>query len=481
METLKEKTAKGLFWGAINSGSTQFLNFVIGIFLLRILSVDDYGIVGMIAIFTLIAGNLQDSGFTTALVNGQDITEEDYNSVFWFSTTISLSLYVILFFSAPLIADFFHQPCLIPLSRFVFITFVLSAIGISHNAFMVRKIMAKERAIISIVALCLSGIIGITSALSGLGYWSLAFQQVSYIFITDIGRLYYVRWLPKLHFSVGPIKRMFSFSYKILITTIINTIGNNILTVVFGRLFKPKEVGIYTQANKWNTMASSLITNTISSTTQPVLSSVRTDKEREKQVFRKIMRFTAFLSFPCMFGLAIVAKELTLIVITAKWLESVPLLQVLAIGGAFLPFVSIYNNLTFSHLRSDIFMWVSTAQLAFQLLIIYVTYSYGIMAMVLAYTFFNVLWLGVWQYFAHKLIGLCLSEMLKDIMPFFLIAAGVMAFTYIITLSITNLVVLLFARIVLAVVLYGGIMKLSHAKIFEESVEYLFKKKRKTS
>ena len=156
-QTLKQRTAQGLFWGFLSSGGTQLLNLIIGIFLARLLTPGEYGVVGMLAIFSLIAGNLQDSGFGVALINIKDIKHNDYNSVFWFNIGVSLFLYALLFLCAPLIAAFYHQPCLTSLSRFLFLGFIFAAIGITPNAVLTRALRVKEKAIVSLLALAVSG------------------------------------------------------------------------------------------------------------------------------------------------------------------------------------------------------------------------------------------------------------------------------------------------------------------------------------
>ena len=280
-QNLKEKTAQGLFWGFLSSGGMQLLNLIIGIFLARLLSPEEYGIVGMLAIFTLLANNLQESGFGVALVNIKDIKHNDYNSVFWFNVGMSVVLYLILFLCAPYIAAFFHQPCLIPLSRFVFLAFIFSSLGIAPNAMLVRNLKMKEKAITSLSALLVSGTVAVIMALKGFSYWSLATQQVLYSAVIIVGRYYYTHWCPTFKVDFAPVKCMFSFSYKVLITSILTTINNNVLTVIFGRLFPAQAVGNYTQANKWNTMANQLVTNTVSQVAQPVLTRVTDDNERQ--------------------------------------------------------------------------------------------------------------------------------------------------------------------------------------------------------
>lgn len=472
-QSLKQKTAQGLFWGVLSSGGMQLLNLVIGIFLARLLSPEEYGIVGLLAIFTLIAGNLQESGFGVALINVKDIKHNDYNAVFWFNTAMSLLLYLILFLSAPAIAAFFHQPCLTSLSRFIFLGLIFAAVGISPNAVLVRALKMKEKAIISLSALVISGTVGVVMAFRGFSYWSLATQQVLYNVVICIGRYSFAHWWPTLKVDFTPVKRMFSFSYKVLITAILGTISNNVLTVIFGRLFPVAEVGNYSQANKWNTMASSLVSGSVSQITQPVLVRVIDDQERMRRVFGKMLRFTAFMAFPAMFGLAMVANEFILLTIQDKWVNSIPLLRILCVGGAFLPLYTVYQNLFLSLGKSDIYMWLNIAQILIVITTVLACHSLGFTAMVIAFAAINVVWLFAWQVFASRLIGYRLVTMMRDLLPFMIISMAVMVVTYWATSFIPQFGLLLVVRIALAVALYALIMKLARARIFEECIGFL--------
>ena len=473
---LKEKTAKGLLWGALNSGSTQLLNLIFGIFLGRLITPAEYGIVGVLSIFTLIAGNLQSSGFTQALVNLKAPRNEDYTAVFWFNTLTSFVLYALLFLSAPLIARFFHQPCLVEVSRFVFLSFVISSFGIAHNAYMTKNMMNRELAIIGAIALLCSGGVATFLAFYGFSYWSLAWQQIIYITVLNIGRYYYTPWRPSWHFTFEPVRKMFGFSVKILITNIINTLSNNILTLLFGRLYPIKAVGNYSQAYKWNTMASAFVANAVGQVAQPVLASVKEEHGRSVRVFRKMLRFTAFLSFPAMFGLAIISNEFILLTIGKRWIDAVPLLQMLCIGGAFVPFYTLYQNIAISNGRSDFYMFCNIAQIVLQLVIIAFFYHLGINTMVMVYTLFTIAWLFAWQWVAHRIIGLRFWEVIKDVMPTLCIALLVMATTYFVTLPLHHLLLLLICRILIATLLYAAIMKVLHVEMMDELL--LFIKKR---
>ena len=472
-DSLKDKTAKNLFWSAMNNGTMQVLNLLIGIFLGRLLTPGEYGLVGVLTIFTLIAGNLQSSGFTQGLINLKNPTARDYNSVFWFNVIASFIIYGVLFCCAPLIADFFHQPALVDLSRFVFLGFVISSFGIAHAAYMNKNLMNRQQAFISCLALAVSGVSDITLAFNGYSYWSLAWQQIIYITVLNIGRYAVVDWRPMLKIDFGPVRQMFSFSVKILMTNIINTLSSNILTFIFGRYFPMKQVGNFTQAYKWNTMANSFVANTLWQVVQTVLVAAGDERERRCRVYRKMMRFTAFMSFPLMFGLALVAEEFILCTIGDEWVSSIPLLRILCVAGAFVPFYTMYQNLAISSGRSDLYLWCNVAQIVLQVAVIFAFKSMGLTVMVIAYSAFIVLWLLAWQVVAKRLIGLRLIHTLLDVMPFMLISAGVMAATYFCTFWISSHPIILVVRIAIAAPLYIAATKLLHPEILTETLAYL--------
>lgn len=475
-KTLKEKTATGLLWGALNNLTMQVLGALIGIVLGRLLSPDEYGMVGMLAIFSAIAASLQESGFTAAITNLKHAEHRDYNAVFWFSTAVSLTLYALLYLSAPLIARFFHQPELVDLSRLVFASFVVAGIGTAHSAYLFRNMMNREKAIIGLAALIVSGTVGIVLALNGYSYWSLAWQQFAFITTVDAGRLYYVRWLPTLHFDMAPIRLMFAFSSKILVTNIINQVNNNILSLVFGRLFAARDVGNYTQAAKWNTMGHSLISGTLQQVAQPVMASISDDGQgRQINVFRKMLRFTAFLSMPAMMGLALIA-DFIVVLLGEQWSDSVALLRILCVCGAFLPIHTLYQNLFISHGQSGTYMWVTIGLIATQTTVVLAFGRWGIQAMVTAYTLVVVMWTAVWQLLAKRLIGIRSRDVLKDVVPFLLIALACVAAGYYATLSITTPYMSIAARIVVTAALYIGVMKAARVTIYNECIHFLLKR-----
>ena len=427
--SLKEKTARGLFWGGVSNGLQQLLSLLFGIFLARLLTPADYGMVGMLSIFSLIASTLQESGFTAALANKKEIEDRDYNAVFWFSTLTGLSLYVLLFFCAPLIAAFFRTPELTPLARYSFLGFLISSTGIAHYAYMFRNLKVKQNALLTLVSLTLSGVVGVAMAWRGMAYWGIATQSLVYVACVAALRWYYSGWRPTWRLDFRPLRGMVAFSSRLLVTNIFQHINYNLLSVLLGRFYAVREVGYFNQSNKWNYMGYSVIQGMVQGVAQPVLRQVDEDRERQVRVFRKMLRFVAFVSFPCLFGLSLVSPELITMAITEKWARSAGLLQMLCVGSAFLPLQNLYSNLIVSRGRSDVYMWNVIAQGVAQTGVALACCRQGVETMVGCYVVVNILWTFVWHYLAWREIGMRLRDALRDVLPFLLAAAGTMWLT----------------------------------------------------
>ena len=473
MESLKEKTAKGLFWGGLNNGVQQFLGLVFGIILGRLLSPSDYGMMAMIAVFSLIAATLQDSGFKVAIANMKHVTDNDYNSVFWFNIIVSALMYVILFFASSFIADYYHTPELVPLCRYTFLGFVIASMGISPSAYLFRNLMVKQQAKCGMTAIVISSIAGVLLAWFGFSYWALATQGLVFVAVNTTMLWHYCKWRPSLKIDFTPVKHMFKFSCKILTTTIFTHINNNVLNILLGRYFTPRQVGDYNQAYQWNSKGYSLIQGMVYQVAQPVFANLNDEGVRQLRILRKMMRFTAFISFPLMFGLALVSHEFIIVAITEKWINSAVLLQLLCVSGAFVPLSTLLSNLIISKGNSNIYMWCTLALGLVQVILMISLYPYGIRTMVIAYVILNILWLPVWHFFVRRLVGYGFLAILKDILPFCIVAACVMGLTYFITSAIPNMKVLLISRIILAALLYYGVMKIAHVSILKECTEFI--------
>ena len=491
-ESLKEKTAKGLFWGGMNNGVQQLLGLAFGIILGRLLDPSDYGMTAMLAVFSVIANELQSSGFKTGLINLEKPQHEDYNAVFWFNILAGAAIYVVLFLAAPLIARFYGQPALIPLSRYVFLGFVFSSFGMAQSAYLTKQLQIKQIAKCGMTATLSSSIMGVILAALGFGYWALATQYLMYIAVNTLLLWYFSPWRPtflqftvySLRFTVyEPLRRLFPFSVRIMISAILTQVNANIMNLLLGRFYGEANTGHYNQAYQWSSKCFLLVGNMLKQVDQTVLVGLHDERERQLLVLRKMMRFTAFISFPLLFGLGLVSHEFIILAIKEKWAFAASLLPILCVCGAFMPLSALLTDAVISHKRSDIYLWSTLVLGLLQIGLMVGLWQQGIRSMVIAYTLLNIIWVFVWHFFVRRLMNYRLLDFLKDIVPFALAAVGVMSLTWLITEftvynlqftdDYTKLWVLLISRVVLATILYYVVMRLAGAVILKECLAFI--------
>ncbi|MBO4659330.1 MAG: lipopolysaccharide biosynthesis protein [Prevotella sp.] len=477
MESLKEKTARGLLWGSLSNGIQQLLNVVIGIFLGRLLDTSDWGMVGMITIFTAIGACLQEGGFIAALNKRKDATHRDFNAVFWTSLCIGVGFYSIMFFCAPLISTFYKEPALTPLTRYICLSFVISSLSTAPRAWLFRNMMVRETSIMTITSLAVSGVVAVVMAFSGMAYWGIATQNIVYIILITLLSYHFSGWRPSMKVDFRPVREMIGFSSRLIITNMVNIVNTNFFSVILGRFYTTSDVGNYTQANKWNTMGSSLISNIIYGIAQPVFTKVEEDRERQKAVLRKLLRFTAFITFPLMLGLALVAKEFIVILITEKWLVSAGIMQLLCIAGAFIPISFLFSNLVISRGHSRAYMWTSVTQCLAGMVVALAASPFGIRVMVTAFVVVTILWTGVWLRLAQREVSITFLEFVRDISPYLLLSAALCLIAHFAFGGISNLYLRFTVKVLAVAIPYVGVLWLLGSTILRESAVFLIHRK----
>lgn len=499
-DNLKERTAAGLFWSLFGNGAQQVVVMIIGIILTRLLDPADYGLVGMLTVFSILASNLQESGFTAALTVKKEATDADFNAVFWTSTLLSAVLYLILFCCAPLIAAYDHAPELTLLGRVIFLGFFFTSLAIPHVAWLQRNLCVKEKTTAQVTASLLSGVVGLVCAAVGCGVWSLVAMDLAYKLVHTLMVWRATPWHPVLNFDLRPAWRMFGFGSRLLVTNSLNTLNNQLLQSLLGHFYTKREIGYYSQANKWNTLGTSLLAGMLNTVARPVLAKVDDDARRQKRIMRKMLRFTAMLSFPTMMGIGLVADVVPLMG-GDKWLFCVPYLQLLTIGGAFLPVNEIFSNLMISRSRSDYYMWSTLAFLVVQLTLVwgFTTFPEGVAAAVSACGFpeglpggpmmpllicvvaMQPLWTVVLYCVTRRLIDVRFFEVLTDVVPFVLAAVVSLAVGYFAAEAIAPLfgfssiptrILLVVLKILVTAPVYCAIMWTARVAVFRECVEF---------
>ena len=476
--SLREKAARGFLWGGLNNGLVQIIGALFGIVILRHLAPDDYGKISMLMVFPALASILQESGFTAALCNLKEPTHRDYNAVFWFNIGVSALLYGALFFCAPLIARFYNDPSLLPLSRYLFLGFFISSWGTVQRAYLFIHLMNKESCIIALTSLVLSNTVGLLMVLAGFSYWGLATQNILFILIVAVMNWWYSPWRPTLQIDMAPVRKMFGFSSKLLFTNIINTLSSQAFSFLLGKFYGDYTAGIYGNARKWDDMCANTINGMVTGVALPVLSKVRDERERYRQVFRKMLRFVSFVSFPCMLGMGFVAREFLLVVVGPKWEASAELLSMFSVYGAIFPLMTLYGQMVIGQGKSQINMWCTIGLSSLILIGLWALHPFGVHTMVVYFIALNALWLLVWQFFALRLIRLSFWHAFCDVAPFLLLSLGSMAVAWTATRAIENIYLLLAGKIAITALCYVGILWILRARILRESIDYFLHKQK---
>lgn len=415
MSELKTKTVNGVIWSSIDRFSTQGIQFVFSILIARLLLPSDYGVVAMLGIFMAVSNCFIDSGFGTALIRKIDRTEVDFSTVFYFNIVVSCFFYGLLWIGAPYIATFYEIPLLTDVTRVQGLTLIIGALSGIQSAKLSINIDFKSRAKISVVTTILTGAIGLWMAYSGYGVWALVAQMVLGSLLRTILLWCVVRWMPLCVFSWKSFKELFSFGSKLLASGLLDTIYNNVYTIVIGKCFSANVLGVYSRADGLAQFPSSNITNVLQSVTFPVLSSIQNEEERLADAYKRFLRISVFVIFPMMVGLAAVADPLIRIVLTDKWEECIYLLQIICFSMMWYPVHAINLNILSVKGRSDYFLKLEVIKKTLGVIMLCVTIPLGIVAMCYGRVFTSVVCLAINTYYTKKIINYGYLSQMKDL------------------------------------------------------------------
>lgn len=439
-ESLKNKAVKGVGWSAIDNVAGYAVTFVVGIILARLLSPDDYGLIGIITIFTTICGCFINAGFGSALIRKKDATEDDYCTVFVVNLSMSIALYLVLFFTAPLLSTFFHREELIALIRIESLTMIITSFAIVQRTRLSKNIDFKSQAIVTIAAAVIRSIVGLSMAFAGYGVWAIVGQGISGAIITTLLLCYFNRWMPRFHFSADSFRELFGFGSKLLISDIINNVWNQCYSVVIGHYYQPATLGQYTRATMFSGLLSNNMTYVVQRVTYPVLSQMQDDKARLKSGYRRIIRATMLVSFFSLLMMAAVAKPMILVLIGPQWLEASHYLQIICFGVMLYPLHSINLNILQVFGRSDLFLKLEIYKKIIAVAPIVLGITMGIYWMLIGSVFVSIISYYINAYYSGPLLSYSITAQIKDISPSFLISLAGAGTAYIMQLLIQRFI-----------------------------------------
>lgn len=403
MSDLKQKTKIGIIWNILEKIAVQGIGFVLNIILARLLTPNDYGIVGMLTIFLTFSNVFIDSGFSRALIQKQDRTENDYSTVLIFNIVISIIIYIILFFASPAIAQFYKTPELLQLQRVFFLVIILNSLTVVQNAQLQINVDFKHIAIINSFSVIISGIIAIIAAYNGLGPFALVIQTLSKALISAIMFWIIGKWVPKTGFSKKSFKNLFGFGSKLLVSGLLSTTITNVYNLVIGKVYNPASLGYYTRAQQFPEITSGTIASVLNTTTFPLMSSLQNNKDELANTLKKLIKMTSMIVFPAMIGLACLAEPIILMLLGERWLPAANLLFWIALSYVFTPLSVLNMNVLNAIGRSDLFLKIDLIKIPFILLTMIITFPISLKAIVIGKAVTAFLWLYINGYLIGKI------------------------------------------------------------------------------
>lgn len=478
-DSLKQKTIKALIWNLLDRFGQQVLLFVVGILVANILSVEDYSLVGMLAIFSALGIILLDSGFGAALIQKQGVSDDEYSSIFWFNLLVGAVLYVLLVACSPLIAAFFGQPRLVGLSAVIFLALPLNGLSIIQTVILNKTLRFKQLAKINLTATVLAGLLSLLMAALGCGVWTLAVQPVLIALIRCLLLWRSRLWKPRRVMQLPLIHNLFGFASGLLAANLINTLFLNVYSVILGKLFPLKELGYYTQGTKMSDMLVSLLYISIQNATYPIFSLIQDDRERLLRSFRKTIRFTSFLTFPVMVGLLVIARPLIQLLLKEAWWPAIPYFQLLCVGGCFTILTAINNNFLKVCGRTRSLLKIETFKVALTAVFVLLTFRYPALLMVMGMVATRLLVYVINTLYTSYHTDYLFRLQLKDVLPYGALALLMGACIYPLGLVIHHHLLLILAQVVLGAAVYGGGAYLTGSKMMKEMLQLLHRSYKK--
>ncbi len=416
-ESLKQQTIKGVIWSSIERFSVQGIQFLIMIIMARLLSPNDYGLIGMLTVFISIAQSLIDSGFSQALIRKQNRTETDNSTVFYFNIGVGICIYLLFYLIAPLISQFYNTPELTAIMRVISLGIIFNSLAVVQRALLTIQINFKTQAKASLIAAIVSGIIGITMAYKGFGVWSIVMLQLVNLSLNTILLWSFTGWHPTSKFSKDSFCELFAFGSKLLASGILDTLYRNIYLIAIGKLFTASRLGYYTRAQQFSDFPSSNLTGVLQRVTYPILCKIQDDTERLAQAYRKFLRISAFLIFPLMVGLSAVSEPFILLLLKEQWHFAAVILQIISFASMWYPIHAINLNLLQVKGRSDLFLRLEIIKKILGITILCVTVPIGLIAMCYGQIVSSLIALVINTYYTGKLINVGFIRQMKDLTP----------------------------------------------------------------
>lgn len=475
-EDLKHKTKVGLYWKFIEQFSMYGMQFIIGIVMARLLDPTDFGTAALPAVFVAIAQVFIDSGFALALIRKPEVTNKDLSTSFYYSLIVGIVLYLTIFICAPFIADFYGVPILMPLIRVTTLTFIWNPLLTPQTVILNRKLDFKTPARISIINKIISGAVGITIAYNGYGIWALVAASLTASILGLIQTWFAVRWIPTERWCKESFKYLWNFGNKMVISGLLRTLYANIVPVILGKFSGTAQLGVYNRSAQFASLPSANLTGIINTVTYPVLSKMVDDNDKLRANFIKMVKVSSFVVFPIMLLMSALSEPLIITLVTDKWAECIPVLQIMCFTYMFQPVHIMNINLLQVMGRPDLTLRLEIITKCIFPFFIIAAISQGIIVLCIVDFFITMVALVLNTYYSGKLLDVGYFKQIKMLRPSFLLSITMMAVVMVVNNFIADYIIQLFVGVAVGITFYFGAAYLLK---FEELVEVKYMLNRK--
>ena len=467
MNSSKNKVISNFLWRFAERCGAQLVTFIVSIVLARILVPEDYGTVALVTVFLNIMQVFVDSGLGTALIQKKDADDLDFSSVFYFNFLVCLLLYGVMFVCAPLIAKFYSNDSLIAIVRVISLTIVISGVKGIQQAYVSKHMLFKRFFFSTLGGTLVSAVVGIVMAYLGFGVWAIVAQQLTNTFIDTLILWLTVKWRPKLMFSFERLKRLFSFGWKLLISSLLDTVYRNLRNMIIGKMYSSADLAYYNQGDKFPSLIVTNINTSIDSVLLPSMASEQDNKERVKNMTRRAIKTSTYIMAPLMIGLACCATPIVKLILTDKWLPCVPYLRIFCITYMFYPIHTANLNSINAMGRSDLFLKLEIIKKIMGMTILLMTMWHGVMVMAYSLLITTLLSMMINSYPNKTLLNYSFVEQMMDIFPGIGCALAMGVIVLLIDLLPFSTILILILQIIVGAIIYISLSKLFKLESFE--------------
>lgn len=460
---LKLKAKTGVKWSLIETVVSNFINFLVIIFLTKTLMPEDFGLVAMLTIFIGFSQVIVDSGFSQAIIQrNKGVTKKDCSTIFTTSFLISVFIYIIFFMLSDRIGSFFGRGELSPIIKILFVSLIINSFSIVPRALLSIKVDFKSQAIASIFSMSLSAIIAVFIANYGFGFWALVSLPLTKSLTTCILLIYFSSWKPIIYFNKKSFGKYFSFGKNLLLAGIINTFTTNIYSLILGKYSGARVLGFYNQSETFSTLLANNIINITQKVTFPILSSVKSDRNRLLEIYKKVMSLTMFISFPILLGFASISHEFILIFLSEEWIEMSVILMFLSIARAISP-ISMFNVSLLSAIgRADLILKIDSIKLPLIIIVLVITLPFGIEFVAFGQLLNTFLFFIINSYYSGVLFNYGFLEQCKLLRKTFFASLAMFLINQ--SFQLSNIYASLLSKIILGVIVYYVLCKCMNVK-----------------